>query len=407
MSAESIAEIKALAETQGELLKTSKELKTWMEKANGELESSKRVEAETKAALEKFASKSAELTDKCLELERKLSDGFDKGHTSIKESLGEQFTKSEEYKNIAARSTKFARVEFKQSLSDIMEVKTAIVNATGQNQPLVADMRVPGIVMNPNRILTIRDVLPVGRTTSNLVQFAKENVFTDNAGPQYSSPAKENVTKNESGITFTLANAEVVTLAHWIPVSRQVLDDAPMLQSYINSRLMYGLKLEEEDQLLNGDGASGNIAGLLKSGNFTVYNRHVTGDTKIDSLRRSITQAALSEYPVDTIVMNPQDWEEIELTKTSYGEYIFSNPVLGNGPQIWGRRVIATNSIAAGTFLTAAFAMGAQIWDRMDASVQISYEDGDNFKKNMATLLCEERLALTVYRPAAFVSGSF
>jgi HK97 family phage major capsid protein len=77
------------------------------------------------------------------------------------------------------------------------------------------------------------------------------------------------------------------------------------------------------------------------------------------------------------------------------------------GPQIWGKAVIPTNSIAAGTFLVGAMQMGAQVWDRQDANVQISYEDGDNFKKNMATLRAEERLALTVYRPAAFVSGSF
>ena len=217
----------------------------------------------------------------------------------------------------------------------------------------------------------------------------------------------ENITKPESGITFTLANAAVVTLAHFIPVSRQVLDDAPQLESYVNSRLSYGLKLEEEDQLLNGNGTSGNISGILASGNFTAYNRAATGDTSIDTIRKAITQAKLSEYEADVVVINPADWESIELTKGTDGQYVVSNPMNAMMAQLWGKRIVATNSIAAGTFLVGAFQMGAQIWDRMDAAVQISFEDGDNFKKNMATLLCEERLALTVYRPSAFISGSF
>lgn len=391
-----ITEIKALADTQTALLKTTRELKEWSEKANGEIDATRKMEAETKAAIEKLSTTAVELTDKCLALERKMAAGAEQAAEKNPETPGELLVKSEGFKAMQSRTGTRARVE----------VKTAIVNATGQNQPLVPDMRVPGIVANPNRVLTIRDLIPVGRTTSNLIQFAKENVFTNNAGPQYSSPNRENVTKPESGITFTLANAPVVTLAHWIPVSRQVLDDAPQLQSYVNGRLMYGLKLEEEDQLLNGDGTGSNISGILDSGNFTAYNRGVTGDTAIDTLRRAITQGALSNYSMDTIVLNPADWEEIELTKATDGQYILANPQSMLGPQLWGRRVVATNSITAGTFLVGAMAMGAQIWDRMDASVQISYEDGDNFKKNMATLLAEERLALTIYRPTAFISGS-
>lgn len=388
-------EIKALAETQAKLLDTSRELKGWMEKANNEIESVKKLDSETKAALDKLSTKAAELTDKCLDLERRISDA---GSTEGKsETAGELLTKSEAFQAMAAGRSKFARVE----------LKTAIVNATGQNQPLVADMRVPGIITNPNRVLTIRDLMPVGRTASNLVQYTKENVYTNNAAAQYSSPNRENVTKPESGITFTLANAAVVTLAHFIPVSRQVLDDAPQLESYVNGRLLYGLKLEEEDQLLNGAGTSGSLSGLLASGNNTAYNRSATGDTRIDTLRKAITQAALSEYAADAIVINPEDWEAIELTKATDGQYIMANPMALAGPQLWGKRIVATNSIAEGTFLVGAFTMGAQVWDRMDAAVQISYEDGDNFKKNMATLLAEERLALTVYRPAAFIKGTF
>jgi HK97 family phage major capsid protein len=392
-----ITEIKALAENQAALIKNNKELQVTVEKAAGEATANGKVAAETRAQMEALSVTCSELVEKCLGLERKLAAGYEETRLEKAFDLGRQFTDSDEFKAMASGRSKFARVE----------MKTAIVNATGQNQPLVPDMRVPGIINNPNRLFTIRDLMPVGRTNSNLVQFTRENVFTNNAGPQYSSPNYENVTKPESGITFTLANAPVVTIAHWIPVSRQVLDDAPQLQSYVNGRLMYGLKLEEEDQLLNGNGSSGNISGILDSGNFTAYNRAQTGDTLIDTLRRSITQAQLSEFPVDAFVLNPEDWETIELTKNLEDSYILANPTSIAGPTLWGRRVVATNSISQGTFLAGAFTMGAQVWDRMDAAVQISYEDGDNFKKNMATLLCEERLALTVYRPTAFVAGEF
>lgn len=391
-----ISEIKALAETQGTLLATTRELKSWMEKANGEIAAVKSVETETKNAMEKLSAKAGELTDKCLELERKMTAGVESGQQSV-QSFGEQFVKSDAFLAMASGRTKFAR----------LELKTAIINATGASQPLVAPDRLPGIVNNPNRVLTIRDALPVGRTSSNLVEFTRENVFTNNANAQYVSPARENVTKPESGITFTLASAAVVTLAHFIPVSRQVLDDSPQLESYVNSRLTFGLKLEEEDQLLNGTGTSGNLSGILASGNNVAYNRAATGDTRIDTLRKAITQAALSEFEADTVVINPADWETITLTKATDGQYIISSPADLLAPRIWGKRVVATNSIAAGTFLVGAMTMGAQIWDRMDAAVQISYEDGDNFKKNMATLLAEERLALTIYRPSAFVKGTF
>ena len=391
-----IQEIKALAETQGTLLNTTKELKSWMEKANGEIAAAKAVEGETKSAMEKLSAKAGELTEKCLELERKLSAGVEDRQQAA-ETVGSMLVKSDAFQAMAQGRSKFARIE----------LKTAIVNATGQNQPLVADMRVPGIITTPNRVLTIRDVLPVGRTSSNLVQYTRENVFTNNAGAQYSSPNRENVTKPESAITFTLANAPVVTLAHFIPVSRQVLDDAPQLESYVNSRLTYGLKLEEEDQLLNGSGTSGNIGGILASGNFTAYDQAATGDTRLDTIRKAILQAQLSEFTADTVVLNPSDWASIELLKATDGQYIMANPMDMAGPRIWGKRVVATNSIASGTFLVGAMSMGAQIWDRMDAAVQISYEDGDNFKKNMATLLAEERLALTVYRPSAFIKGTF
>lgn len=374
----------------------NKQLAEWVAKANAEVANATTVSNETKSALTVLSDKATEIVDRLVALEQKsrtmpASDG---GKAL---SLGEQFIKQEGFEKWQATRQGALR----------MELKTAIVNATQNTlQPLVQGMRVPGIMFEPNRPLTVRDLLAQGTTSSNLVEYTKENVFTNNAGPQYSSPARENVAKPESGITFTLETSPVVTLAHFIPVSKQVLADAPQLQSYINSRLMYGLKLEEEDQLLNGAGTGGGLSGILKSGNFTAYNRTATGDTPIDTLRRALTQVMLSEYAADAIVLHPADWEAIELTKATDEHYIMANPVSMAGPTLWGKPVVPTQSITEGTFLVGAFRMGAQVWDREQAAVQVSFEHSDNFTKNMATILAEERLALTVYRPKAFVSGS-
>jgi HK97 family phage major capsid protein len=63
--------------------------------------------------------------------------------------------------------------------------------------------------------------------------------------------------------------------------------------------------------------------------------------------------------------------------------------------------------MTSGKFLVGAFKYGAQIFDRMDSRVEISTEDSTNFRQNLVTILCEERLALAVFNTLAFVKGDF
>jgi HK97 family phage major capsid protein len=105
--------------------------------------------------------------------------------------------------------------------------------------------------------------------------------------------------------------------------------------------------------------------------------------------------------------MHPGDWAEIELTKTTTGEYLFANPQGNANRTLWGLPVVDTPAMTANKFLVGAFNMGAQIFDRMDARVEISTEDSDNFRRNLVTILAEERIALAVYRPEAFIKGDF
>ena len=67
--------------------------------------------------------------------------------------------------------------------------------------------------------------------------------------------------------------------------------------------------------------------------------------------------------------------------------------------------MVQTQAIAQGKFLTGAFNLGAQIFDRWQSRVEIATENEDDFVKNLVTILCEERLALAVYRPESFIYG--
>ena len=382
-----------LKKIEAALKENNDELKGLIEKANNDVAEQGKTAHDTKQGLEVVSKKCEDLTLKLADMEQKMRGGSEDHKRQL--SFGEQFTKSDSYLALKDGRQTSAR----------LELKTAIINATGQNQPLVPAQRLPGIIHEPNRVLRIRDLLPTGTTSSNMIEYAKENVFTNSAGPQHDNGAVENVTKPESGITFTLANAPVITLAHTIPASKQVLDDAPMLQSYINSRLSFGLALEEEDELLNGDGTNGKLNGIINQATDDAITV-ATGMTQFDVLRKAITKAQLSNYQPDAVILNPSDLEAMDLTKEADGMYVASNPRQSNAATVWGLPVVVSNSITANSYLLGSFQQGAQIWDRNRATIEVSQENKDNFEKNMVTIRAEERLALTVYRPAAFIKGN-
>ena len=344
------------------------------------------------------------LQDKVLEIAQKMATKPAGGSGEEQKSVFQIVSESDQYK-AAAKARAMEPVEFPSHLLRVDYTKTQVVNAEGASQPLVNGMRVPGIVTPAEQRLFIRDVLPQAVTGSNLIEFASESAFTNSAGLQGGgSPVQgEGELKPESAFTFALSSAAVVTMASWVPASRQVLSDAPMLQGHLSGRLMYGLKLEEEDQLLNGTGSSGTIAGLRQLA--ATFTGGVTNQTILDTLLKAFNQVSLSNYEASAVIMHPTDWTNAMLLKDTTNRYIFSNPQDMTAPRLWSKPVVPTASMTLGNWLTGAFNLGAQIWDRESATVRISENVNDHFIRNLVAILVEERLALTVYRPTAFVAG--
>ena len=387
------------ADLEAAMLKANERHDQVVEKMQAEIHDAKSASAESKSALEAAAAQIAEANDRLMALEQRGDVEPEAGP----ESLGAQFVKCSAYADFISGRQNIAR----------LDTKTAIVNTypASSVQPLVQGDRQSGIYATPNRRLTLRDILPVASTTSNLVEFTRENAFTNNAGPQRdtASPlaAIENVTKPESAITFTLATVPVVTLAHWIPLSKQVVADSPMLMSYVNGRLVYGLKLKEETQLLKGLGTGGEITGLQTGATaYTPESPQLTNE--IDIIRDCITQAQVAEYSPNFIVLNPVDWDSIQRRKvgTSDDRYVYGDPNMSwLATPLWGLTPIVTNSQTAGTFLMGD-TNGCMVFDREQASIEMSTSNGTDFVKNMVTVLAEERLALGIFRTEAFLTGS-
>lgn len=329
------------------------------------------------------------------ELEQKL-DRAGGGVAQGRQSVGQQFVESDAFKSFSndgfGRNSK-ARMELKASLT------LATTDTDGAVGAGVGVTRLPGIQELPQRRMTVRDLLSPGRMDGNTLEYVQETGFNNNAGP-----VAEGAAKPGSDIKLAEKSTGAKVIAHHMKVSRQALSDVSQLRSMIDQRLLYGLDFKEEFQLLNGDGTGQNLHGIIP--NAAAYAPVFTPDaeTVIDKLRLSMLQAALAEYPATGHVLNPIDWARIELTKNANADYIIGNPQGSAQPMLWRLPVVQTQAIAVDKFLTGAFRMGGQIFDRWDASIETGYEN-DDFTKNMVTILAEERLALAIYRPEAFIYG--
>lgn len=374
-------------------------LKANAEQAQKDIKAHAKLSEETKASVDKLLIQQGELQARLQAAEQAVA-GIKQGGGAPErpKSLGARVSEDDAVKN------------FNSSMQGTIAVKVGSIHAAVTSDPgsagtLIEPHRVPGIVATPQQRLFIRDLLPWGPTKSDSVEYNRETGFTNNADVVAENPVNP---KPESDLTFEPDSAKIATIAHWIRASKQVLQDVGMLQAYIDGRLMYGLKLKEEAQLLKGSGVGLNINGVFTQA--AVYaNPGVTvqAETAIDRLRLALLQVTLAEYEADGIVINPIEWTAIELTKTTTNEYLFATPRGLSAPGLWGRPVVATRALAATEFLVGAFQLGAMGWDREDANITVSNQDRDNFVKNMVTILCEERVGLTVFRPEAFVKGTF
>ena len=312
------------------------------------------------------------------------------------QTIGQTFAADQQWQNFAANASKSS-----QCTSVRLDVNAAITSFDDAGKQWTPG-RDLGLIPVQMQRLTVRDLLPWISIEENSVNYLRETEFTNGA-----NTAAEGTLKGESNIKFEEDTAQVVTIAHWMLATKQVLSDYKMLAGYIDQRLGHGLKLKEENQLLKGSGVGVNINGLItQAAAYSNQGVVVANETPLDRLRLSLLQIELENMYGEGFVLNPIDWAGIELLKDTQTRYLFANPFGLTIPSLWGLPVVSTTSQTKGDFLTGAFRQAAQGYDRETMSVEVFNQDRDNVVKNQVTILCEERIGLAVFNPKGLVKGA-
>jgi len=388
-----------LTEITPKLEKLADELVAWRDEASKELKSYGETSKSTAAGVASLEQKLGDLHVKV----EKMSIPAGDTTPSARKSIGTQFTESKEFKDmLASGETKSSNFEIKAlTASSIVEPVVGYP---------VQDFRIPGAFLAPRDELRVTDIVSRGNTASNAVSFV-QGTYTKAAAPVKEGNRTTVTAKPEAKIDFNQVIVPVQTIAVTIPITRQVLDDAPALRTIIDNQLSYDVADKREQQILFGTGVTPELNGIVPQA--TAFNDAlldtlgVTSPTALDALRIASLQVSKANFPNQAFVLNPQDWAGIELLKDSTGKYIWVSVPDGGVPRLWRIPVIESQKITPGTFLCGNFTRGATLFEREGITIRVSDSDKDNFGKNLITVLCELRCALAVTFPYAFVAGSF
>lgn len=320
-------------------------------------------------------------------------------------SLGQLITEAPNFQaiikggNVGGHQFSTGGIELKATLTS-----TAAGGLTGSGlaQPQV----LPGILSLLFQPLTVADLMPSGTASGALIRYLRETVATNAA-----ATVAEGAAKPESTLNFAAVDEPVRKIATWLKVTDEMFEDVAQLRSYIDARLGLFVRIHEEAQLLTGSGVAPQITGFLNRAGLTAAQA-LGADTAPDAIYKEITKIRVASFLEPTgIVINPTNWQTVRLAKDANNQYYGGGPftaAYGNGgpamapDMLWGKTVVATTAMTLGTALIGAFATAAQVWRRGGLTVEATNSNEDDFKNNLVMIRAEERLALAVYRPAAF-----
>ncbi|MEW1700103.1 phage major capsid protein [Streptomyces sp. NPDC093249] len=330
-------------------------------------------------------------------------------------SLGDLFVDSDAYQDASRsgfRDRPYMRADVEGKSIFSMSGGAVTHQTLGSAQNL-------GIAEREFRKMHIRDLFPKSSTKQSVLYGARETGWTNNAkqvkeryGADGTSPATGADTDTwgrapRSKLSLTPVMYPVCEISHMIDVHKNILADEPRLKTFINNRMIEGVKYQEDWDLLHSVGDGQSLTGIFNTPGVQQYKGLGTDKYSVQ-IRRAVTKALIAEYDPTGIVLSPTMWEHVEVEEDDTGAFRVALQIaVGATKRVWRLDVVETTAMADGKFLIGAFGLGGQLHDRESVSVTVSSENAENFEKGLISVRGEERVALEIPRPESFVIGSW
>lgn len=350
-----------------------------------------------------FAEKAHELGAKQADLARELLEIRQKSEAvpakAEAKSVGESFVADKAYTDFVSGAATSARAVITLDKGDSTPTK---VGTSGPAATSLAPSFYAGVFGTPNVPQKIEPLIPHIAVTTDSVDYV---TVADTIGATGVAEAGK---IPESTFTPTLAKANVVNVAHYTKITKQLADDAPALAAYINTKMLYGLQNKVENQIVNGDGTAPQLKGLLADGSFTDASAQLTGAKNLFDLLLLLQGVAeTAAYEPEALVLNPMTWAQLAMEKDSRGRYLLDGPGLAVNKSVWGIPVVTSSAVPAGKFIFGNFTQTVTIYDRQQVAVEMTGTNEDDFTHYLYTIRASRRLALAVEVPAGIFAGDF
>lgn len=325
--------------------------------------------------------------------------GADGAREAAARSLGVRFTEAKAYRDALPRLRQGKDAPFGHSdpveLLSGAEVKT-LLQSSGV-AALFRNDKKDILTLLPTAPLTLLDVIPFGTTDSDTVEWQEESTFTNSA-----AETAEGSEAPESAIAYTTRTAPVQDITHFIPSTKRALADAGQAAALIDNRLTLGVRLRLQNQVVNGNGTSPNLRGIVNTSG--ILTQALGSDSRSDAVHKSITKIRIQGegmYVPKFLGVHPTDAESLFLEKDTSGRYYFGGPAGTQAQTVWGLLPIVSTVFAQGTPLVFDEAQ-AQGWLNGGLEVAMSDSHSDYFTKKKVAVMASLRAAFGLYAPKGF-----